>query len=77
MVASINSDPPRDTCEAFTDLQALTITARKCPLNARFCCGTCQNRVCCSLARNRLYQADCKSTDILPDNRINPSQLST
>ena len=77
MVASVDSEPSRDTCETFTDQQGLVIPSRKCPINARFCCGTCQNRVCCSLARNRLYQSDCKSTDILPDDRANPSQLST
>lgn len=51
-----------ETCEAFQDLYGYSISLKKCPLFARYCCGRCMNRYCCELVKERLNQKECRST---------------
>lgn len=54
-----------ETCDSYTDSNGHFYLAKKCPVYARFCCGTCTKRYCCDTS-NRLNQPNCKllnSTD--------------
>jgi hypothetical protein len=50
-----------ETCYSFYDIYSTFYPDKKCSTSAPVCCGTCQNRYCCSTPAYKLNQSACSS----------------
>ncbi|XP_026536314.1 protein shisa-5 [Notechis scutatus] len=67
--------PPGDSieyCEAYNDLYGRWHPQQTC---SNYCCGTCNNRYCCSYAFNKNYQFLCPLESTLPSFKPEPFKI--
>ena len=56
--------PSTETCDSYNKTSGIYQVSVPCPVERRFCCGTCDNRFCCDQQSQRLDQTLCIDLDI-------------